>query len=155
MPETQYLPAARTSKLVVRELTDEVLVYDTEAHRAHCLNRTAALIWQSCDGKTAVSDIAEKVGGQLSSPVAEDVVWLALNQLAEFDLLSQSAPRIAGLNQISRRKMLRRLGVAAAISLPLITSIVSPTAAHAQSSVPCNGDTECPEGQTCNGGLCE
>ena len=149
-----YLPAARTSKLVVRELADEVLVYDAEGHSAHCLNRTAALVWKSCDGKTPVSRIAERVGGQLSSPWAEDVVWLALAQLEEFGLLAPSIPRPAPPNRISRRRMLRRLG-AAAVSLPLITSIVSPTAAQAQSGVPCDENTPCPLGQTCNAGLCE
>src|SRR5215212_6521986 len=140
MPD-QYLPAARKSKLVVRELADEVLVYDEEGHRAHCLNRTAALVWKSCDGKTPVSGIAEKVGGQLSTPVSDEVVWLALDQLAEFDLLARGARRPESPNLLSRRRMLRRLGIAAAVSLPLITSVVSPTAADAQS--PCN-ETNCP-----------
>ncbi len=149
-----YLPVARKSKLVVRELADEVLVYDTEAHRAHCLNRTAALVWKNCDGKTPVSGIAERAGEELSSNLPEDVVWLALDQLAEFDLLSHDALRPAPSDRISRRKMLRRLGVAAAISLPLITSVISPTPAHAQSSVSCNGDTDCPSGQTCQAGIC-
>src|SRR5215208_278306 len=84
MPD-QYLPVARKTRLVVRELAEEVLVYDEEGHRAHCLNRTAALVWKSCDGKTPVSGIAERVSGQLSAPVSDEVVWLALDQLAEFD----------------------------------------------------------------------
>lgn len=150
----RYLPAARKSKLVVRELADEVLVYDSDSHRAHCLNHTAALVWKNCDGRTSVSGIAERVGEQLSFPVPEDVVWLALDQLTEFDLLAPASSRPAGSNQVSRREMLRRLGVAAAISLPLVTSVVSPTAAHAQSATPCNGDTECPAGQTCQANIC-
>lgn len=151
MPE-QYLPAARESRLLVRELAEEVLVYDEEGHRAHCLNRTAALVWRACDGGTPVPRIAERVGAQLSAHVSEEVVWLALEQLGEFDLLATNAtraPQPASL--ISRRRMLRRLGVAAAVSLPLITSVVSPTAAEAQS--PCN-ETNCPPPQCCSGGVC-
>ena len=147
----QYMPSARRSKLLVRELAEEVLVYDEETHRAHCLNRTAALVWKHCDGKTTVSDIAERVGEQLSSRVSSDLVWLALDRLAEFDLLASGAARPAPSNLISRRKMIRRLGLAAAISLPLITSIVSPTAAQAQS--PCN-ESNCPPPRCCSGGLC-
>lgn len=147
----QYLPAARNSKLVVRELADEVLVYDEGDHRAHCLNRTAALVWKSCDGMTPVSGIAERVSGQLSTPVSDEVVWLALDQLAEFDLLAHAESRPMAQNLISRRKMMRRLGIAAAVSLPLITSIVSPTAAQAQS--PCN-EENCPAPMCCSGGLC-
>jgi hypothetical protein len=156
MPD-QYLPAAREARLLVRELAEEVLVYDEEGHRAHCLNRTAALVWKNCDGRTPVARIAERVGAQLSAHVPEDVVWLALEQLDEFDLLSTGAARAttpsnpAGPNLMSRRKMLRRLGLAAAVSLPLITSVVSPTAADAQS--PCN-ETNCPPPQCCSGGVC-
>lgn len=147
----QYLPAARKSRLLVRELADEVLVYDEGDHRAHCLNRTAALVWKSCDGKTPVSGIAERVSGQLSTPVSDEVVWLALDQLAEFDLLAHAESRPLAPNPISRRKMMRRLGIAAAVSLPLITSIVSPTAAEAQS--PCN-EENCPPPMCCAGGQC-
>jgi hypothetical protein len=147
----QYLPSARKSKLVVRELAEEVLVYDEETHRAHCLNRTAALVWERCDGATPVSAIAERIGRQLSSPFSDDLVLLALDQLAEFDLLAPGAARPAPPNLISRRKMIRRLGLAAAVSLPLITSIVSPTAAGAQS--PCN-ESNCPPPRCCSGGLC-
>lgn len=151
MPD-QYLPAARESKLLVRELAEEVLVYDEEGHRAHCLNRTAALVWKNCDGRTPVARIAERVGAQLSAHVPEDVVWLALGQLNEFDLLSTVEARAATTpNLMSRRKMLRRLGLAAAVTLPLITSVVSPTAAEAQS--PCN-EENCPPPQCCSGGVC-
>ena len=146
----QYLPSARRSKLVVRELAEEVLVYDEETHRAHCLNRTATLVWKHCDGQTPVSGIAKMLDRELSSRVSEDLVWLALEQLAEFDLLTPAA-RAASPNLISRRKMIRRMGLAAAISLPLITSIASPTAAQAQS--PCN-ESNCPPPRCCSGGLC-
>ena len=145
MPD-QYLPTARRARLVVRELAEEVLVYDEGAHRAHCLNRTAALVWKHCDGKTTVSGIAGRVGAELSAPVSDEVVWLALDQLAEFDLLAPRALRTKPPDLISRRRMLRRLGIAATISLPLITSIVSPTA-QAQSSPcspsNCNGTMTC------------
>lgn len=155
----RYLPTARRAGLLVRELADEVLVYDARRHRAHCLNRTAALVWRSCDGRTPVSAIAERVSRRVSAPVAEDVVWLALDQLAESDLLSPAAAaaaaRPAPPGRVSRRVMLRRLGAAAAVMLPLVTSVASPTPAQAQSSALCNDDTECPEGQECVGGICE
>jgi hypothetical protein len=146
-----YLPSARKARLVVRELADEVLVYDTEGHRAHCLNRTAALVWKHCDGRTPALVIAERIGEELCSTVSEEVVWLALEQLARFDLLATAASHLPAANLISRRKMIRRLGLAAAVSLPLITSIISPTPAQAQS--PCT-ETSCGPGFCCSGGVC-
>ncbi|HEY0172654.1 MAG TPA: PqqD family protein [Pyrinomonadaceae bacterium] len=147
-----YMPHARRSKLVVRELADETLVYDVEGHRAHCLNPTAALVWGLCDGENTVSRIAEKMGERLSARVPDELVRLALDQLADRGLLAPGDPRPAMANPVSRRAMIRRLGLAAAVALPLVTSIISPTPAMAQS--PCN-ETSCPPGTTCQAGVCE
>ena len=150
--EKHYMPHARSSRLVVRELADETVVYDVEGHRAHCLNRTAALAWKLCDGEHTVSRIAEKMGERLSARVPEEVVRLALEQLADRGLLKPCDVRPAGANSVSRRALMRRLGLAAAVALPLVTSIISPTPVMAQS--PCN-ETSCPPGTTCQAGVCE
>ncbi len=148
-----YTPRASRSKLVVRELVDETLVYDVEGHRAHCLNRTAALVWGLCDGRNTVSRISEKVGERLSARVPEEVVLLALERLADRGLLAPGGVRPAPAESlVSRRAMMRRLGLAAAVALPLVTSIISPTPVMAQS--PCN-ETSCPPGTTCQAGVCE
>lgn len=148
-----YTPRAKRTKLVVRELADETLVYDVEGHRAHCLNRTAALVWGLCDGEHTVSRIAERVGERLSARVPEEVVRLALEQLDDRGLLAPCDARPApSSNLVSRRAMVRRLGLAAAVALPLVTSVISPTPVMAQS--PCN-ETSCPPGTTCQAGVCE
>jgi hypothetical protein len=147
-----YTPRARSAKLVVRELVDETLVYDLEGHRAHCLNRTAALVWGLCDGKSTVSRISEKMAERLSARVPEEVVCLALEQLADRGLLAPCDVRTAPSNLVSRRAMMRRLGLAAAVALPLVTSVISPTPVMAQS--PCD-ETSCPPGTTCQAGVCE
>ena len=148
-----YTPRARRAKLVVRELADETLVYDVEGHRAHCLNRTAALVWELCDGEHTVSLMAERMGERLSAQVPEELVRLALGQLADRGLLApvDFGPE-PGPALVSRRAMVRRLGLAAAVALPLVTSIISPTPVMAQS--PCN-ETSCPPGTTCQAGVCE
>ena len=49
-------PQSRRSGLLIRELPDELLVYDQEQHRAHCLNRTAALVFRHADGTRTLAD---------------------------------------------------------------------------------------------------
>jgi hypothetical protein len=147
-----YMPRARRSKLVVRALADETLVYDVEGHRAHCLNRTAAIVWELCDGEHTVARMAERVGDRLSARVPDEVVRLALEQLADRGLLAESDVRHAAIYTVSRRALMRRLGLAAVVTLPLVTSIISPTPVMAQS--PCN-ETSCPPGTTCQAGVCE
>src|SRR6266852_2495799 len=126
-----HLPRMRKKRLIVDELPDEILVYDLDRHKAHCLNHTAALVWRRCDGRTPPREIARRVQGDLDQPFSEELVWLALRQLNQIHLLAEPVglpPKLAGM---SRRRMVRTLGIAAVVAVPLVTSIVAPTAAEA------------------------
>lgn len=145
-------PVARKEGLVVQELPDEVLVYDLDRDKAHCLNQTAAMVWQHCDGTASTAEIARSMGDKLQTPVDEKVVWLALDQLGRNELLAtQPVPPsfLAGLN---RREMVRVLGIAAAVAIPVVTSIVAPTPAQANSCIPSGGS--CTSGAQCCSGIC-
>ena len=159
-----HLPRMRKQRLIIDELPNEVLVYDLDRHKAHCLNRTAALVWRQCDGQTPPREIARRLQSKLDQPFNEDLVWLALRQLNKIHLLEEPIglpPQLAGM---SRRDMVRTLGIAAAVAVPLITSIVSPTAVQAATcfhaghtctsngqccSLHCDGPSG---GKTCTGG---
>jgi hypothetical protein len=149
------LPRKREHQLVIDELPDEVLVYDLDRHKAHCLNQAAALVWQHCDGKSTASQIARRLTKQLRAPCSEDLVWLALRQLEKLHLLEQSISLPPEFLGISRREVIRNLGLAAAVAVPLVTSIVAPTAAAASTCVssgqPCNTSIMCCSVLGCNG----
>jgi len=85
------IPRARRDGLVIQELPDEVLVYDRERDKAHCLNQTAALVWKYCDGKTTVPTMARWLERDLNADtVDEKIVWYALGQLSKDHLLEES-----------------------------------------------------------------
>ncbi len=130
------MPRARQDELVVEELQDETLVYDLKSHKAHCLNRSVALVWRRCDGRTSVADVAALLKKELEIPADEAVVWMALDRLGRAQLLSEPVTLPADRTQYSRRQVLRTLGRVAGISLllPVIESIVSPRAAMAATS---------------------
>ena len=147
MKETnrQMKPIARKEGLIVEQLPDEVLVYDLDQDRAHCLNHTAAFVWQNCDGRTTTNEIASLLGQKLSTSVDENVVWLALDQLDRNNLLTSrpvAPPPPSGMN---RREMVRALGLAAIVAVPVVTSIVAPTPAQASTCLA--------SGQVCTGGI--
>src|ERR1044072_581435 len=98
----ESLPGARKEGLVVQHLSDEVLIYDQQRHKAHCLNETAALIWMRCDGKTTVSSMAQDLSKQTGTRVGEEVVWLALDQLGKSSLLQATAMRSKAAEGMSR-----------------------------------------------------
>src|SRR5919204_202395 len=76
-PAEHLMPHARTDQLVVSDVDDEVLVYDLARHRAHCLNRTTALVWRHCDGQTPVATLAARLQGELGAPIEAEVVWVS------------------------------------------------------------------------------
>ena len=154
-------PIARKNGLVVQEVPDEVLVYDLESNKAHCLNQSAAIVWRSCDGNNSVADIAKLVETQAGGKVTEDFVWLAIDQLSENNLLErQISTSFAGQ---SRREAIKKIGLASMVAIPVIASLVAPQSALAAQSCNCNGDSQCqtppnaqcPSTVNCNGsGLC-
>ncbi|HEY7958118.1 MAG TPA: PqqD family protein [Polyangia bacterium] len=118
-------PQARTDDLVVKELGDETLVYDLGRHRAHCLNRTAGLIWRAADGRRNLAEIAREASRSLGATVDEEVVRCALDELARARLVTSY--KSAGA---TRRQVLRGL----AFALPAVLTVMAPTSAYAAQS---------------------
>ncbi|MGI8545320.1 MAG: PqqD family protein [Aridibacter sp.] len=132
-------PISRNKELVIQELKDEVLIYDLKEHKAFCLNETSALVWQACDGKKSVTEISQSIGGKLNKPVTEDLVYLALDQLKNDNLLANPKEIIPNFNGLSRREVIKKVGLASMIALPVISSLITPTAAMAGSAA-CPGN---------------
>lgn len=154
-PVRSTKPRARREGLVVQTLPDETLVYDLERDLAHCLNQTAALVWDRCDGSSTTRQIARAVSNDLSHPIDEKFVWLALDQLSRNHLLTSSPP--APISGMGRREVMKALAVSAAVAVPVVASIVAPTPAQAATCKPngagCLSPAECCTG-LCSGGTC-
>jgi hypothetical protein len=151
-------PVARKLGLVIQELPDEVLVYDLDRDRAHCLNTTAAFVWQRCNGKNTTAQIAQTMGRQFDCAVDEKIVWLALDQLGRNHLLERQPAPPPALMGMDRRTMVRALGLAAVVAIPVVKSIVAPTPAQAATCVPkggaCAASPQCCSGLTCQSKVC-
>ncbi|MEP6820458.1 MAG: PqqD family protein [bacterium] len=157
-------PVARTKDLIVEETADEVLVYDLNTDKAHCLNRMSALIWKNCDGEKTEGDIAALLQHELETPMSTQVVKLGLEELAGYGLLQEDLSE-PPKEQVSRRRLIQQLGLTAAIALPLVMSITAPAAAGASSTTdpcianpraegcPCQSDADC-DSANCNVGIC-
>lgn len=134
--ENQPTPLARQEEIVVQELSDEVLVYDLRQHKAHCLNKSAAFIWEQCDGVTSVSELAQRANAEFEAPIDENMIWQTLDRLSKADLLTAPIKRPAGERFRSRRAMIGKLSAAAMLSIPVVMSITSPVGAAAASVPP-------------------
>src|SRR5882724_5034450 len=142
----QLTPLAKENVLA-RKLAEETLIYDLETHTAHSLNKTAALVWQLCDGQTSIAQMISTLQKKARVAADEKVVWLALKQLEKAQLLVEP---IAGPIQpmLERREVMRKIGW---LALPLVTSILVPTPAQAITCFPvghaCGNDAQCCSGR--------
>ena len=149
------LPKARRSDIVVQELGRELLIYDLKTHHAYQLNETSMIVFNACDGVQTFADLKRQ------HKFTDDLIYFTLNELKDKKLLVEDYSNpLAGM---SRREVVRRVGLASMIALPMIASITAPRAIHAASNgsndpAPDRCDeVECPYAQTqCqNDGECD
>jgi hypothetical protein len=129
-------PCARKNEVVSQKLAEETMVYDQISHRAHVLNQTLALVWESADGQNSIDEIAQILHRQLGLPADRSVVLLALQELSESGLLQEPVQAEVGPERLTRRHVARRLALAGASAalVPLVTSVLAPTPAMAAST---------------------
>lgn len=132
-----------------------MLIYDLIINKAYCLNETSTIVYQSCDGKTNFEDLRAK------SNFTDEIIYLALDGLKEAELLDESEDHISPFNDLSRRAAIRKIAAASVVALPVIASLVAPSAVSAASckanGQPCTTNAECCSGGCSNpgeGGVC-
>jgi len=120
------------NQLVVEDLGTELMIYDQKRNRAFCLNQKAAFVWRHCDGRTTVGEIAAKLAQSSDETVNEKVVQFALQSLFQDGLLEPSTFEPVVPVGMTRRQVIQKIGVRAAVALPLVTALMVATPkAHA------------------------
>ena len=126
-------PLARTKDVVTEDVADEMIVYDERTNVACRLNHSAALVWRNCDGTRTLADLVRLLEADLGDVADEDMVLVALDSLAEHELIESGYERRDGTaSRLSRRRFFRRVGVAA-VTIPVVASMAVPMPAAAVS----------------------
>jgi PqqD family protein of HPr-rel-A system len=124
-------------ELILERLDNgETLVVDEAAGRTHTLNASAAAVFDAWrEGKRSLPELAERLSQSTGLPADDGLVVAALSQLEDAGLIEGDIPQLP-VRQVSRRRLLELAASvgAAAATLPLVESIVTPTPAMAQSS---------------------
>lgn len=121
------LPKSRNENILVQNLDNEILIYDLITNKAFCLNETSSKIYQHCDGKTSFDDLRRKYN------FTDDIIFLALDGLKLETLLDDNSKYISPFADLSRREVIRKVGLGTMIALPIVSSIVAPSAVMAAS----------------------
>lgn len=147
-------PISRKSSTVVQDLENEVLIYDLTINKAFCLNETSGLVYALCDGTRTVAEISDEMSRQLKDLVTEDLVYLALDELKKNNLLENSDELTDQFAGMSRREVVKKVGLATMVALPIISSVVAPSAVMAQSGVLLGIGANCTTNPQCQSGNC-
>lgn len=149
-------PCSRQQNIVVQELPNEILIYDLKIDKAYCLNQMAGLVFGFCDGQRTVAEISDLMSQKLKTTVSEELVRLAVNDLGKNNLIENAEYSSIYLMGYSRRELVKKVGLASMVALPIISSIVAPTPAMAASGggtqallSSCVVTTDCVSGLTC------
>jgi len=78
-----YCPKGRED-LLKRDLEDGCVLYDEKTSQVYTLNTTAALIWEYCDGKTTIKEIADEIA-DVCSCSREDMIKDIQKTITDFD----------------------------------------------------------------------
>lgn len=133
-PNNYLCPEAKTGELVIKEVGDELLVYDLKTKNVSCLNQTAAVVWQFCDGKTDLRSLTARVEKKLETSIDTDLVLLALKELDDAGLLKNGKSIDNSFGNLSRREAVKKIGLGSLVALPIVSMIVAPPAAFAASA---------------------
>ncbi|MBX7171343.1 MAG: PqqD family protein [Pyrinomonadaceae bacterium] len=149
---SEIYPVSRKADIVVQDFKDETLVFDLIKNKAFVLNETSSMVWQLCDGKNSIDEITNKMSASINQTVSVELVWLAVEELNRENLIENNSFQITPFFGLSRREMVRKIGFASIITLPLISVLVAPTAINAASGCfpVTNNANENPNGCPCD-----
>jgi len=124
---------------------DGLHVFDHQQQQAYALNTTSALVLQHCDGRTTPEQLMEllRQSFNVSAAQAEQLTWLALDELGEANLLEAEVARPHPLSSnLTRRQMLTTFATAgAALAVVPMVALVT---TQARSEAPPATHTEEP-----------
>jgi hypothetical protein len=115
---------------------DRLNLFDHQQQQAYALNTTSALVWQHCDGQTTPEQLMELLRQKcnVSCAEAEQLTWLALDELGKANLLEAAVARPRPLSSnFTRRQMLTTFataGVALAV-MPMVALVTEQARAEA------------------------
>jgi hypothetical protein len=116
---------ARLNSFVTERLPDgSTAVLDTATTTVHSLNLSAAAAFEACRETKTVPQLMQSMRETLGVPVTEEVALAAVSELEMAGLVSCSEP-MPEADRASRRSLLRSMGTAAAVAVPVVLSLTS------------------------------
>ena len=127
-------PVAKKSGIFRENLPEEVVLYDKTQNKVHCLNKTAAAVWENSDGSNTIDDLMWVVEMNCGGPADRRLVLQALEELEEAGLLEAGGRMNPDTGLPSRREAVGKMVMAG--SALVATIVAAAPTAHASAGAP-------------------
>ncbi len=127
-------PVAKKSGIFAEYLPEEVVLYDKTHDKVHCLDKTAAAVWENSDGSKTVDDLTLVVEAKCGGPADRKLVLQALEELEDAGLLVAGSGMVSDARLPSRREAVGKMVMAG--SALVATIVAAAPAAHASALAP-------------------
>jgi hypothetical protein len=79
----------KTDRFMVKDLVDELLLYDSAGQKVHVLNATVREIYLNCDGRNSVEELVQKLMAEFTvdSVTAKRDTVAVLQQLIDLEIV--------------------------------------------------------------------
>jgi len=131
-------PRARRDGLLQQPVGEELLLYDQQRQRLYCLHPAAAQLWQACDGRRTLEELAALVAGEPGGD-SRTICDAALARLDYHGLLERSESWSCASSRRVRRRLLQRVG-STILASTAVSTIAAPTPAMAAT---CIAEADC------------
>lgn len=130
------LPRVRPG-LLRHELDGQVLIYDAREDRVHLLDTTTGHVFELLEqGGRTRDGIVSELATRMNTIESESLLQLSLDELRKADLLDDVSATVPALSDITRRELIRKVGLAGAAAF-LVPAIATLTATPAQAQASC------------------
>lgn len=120
------LPLAKTENIIEQILKNETLIFDLDANKAFNLNETSTIVYRNCDGATTFDELKHR------HKFTDEFIHLALVELKRNNLLADNSYK-SPFTELKRREVIKKVGLASMLALPVIVGLTAPQSAHAAS----------------------
>lgn len=133
--KTEIYPISIRQQIVTQIVENEIFIYELNTNKVWCLNETCSFVWKMCDGTNDVREITKAISTEFKVNTDESIVWLTLDSFNKAGLLENGEEVMRSAEKkFSRREAIKKVGLTTMLALPIISTVIAPTAAQAQSS---------------------
>ena len=110
--------------VLVEDVDDECIVYDTTCHKVHLLNCTLSWIWRECNGSRTVEEIVSDMQHETDCGNPYETVLTGLKQLGDAHLLLCEGAEFSV--RVTAARSTKLLAAKGSVGAPVIHSIRAP-----------------------------